>query len=149
MKFKALVHLGGKTATGIQVPAEVVEAMGSGKRPAVRVSIGGHTYRTTIAVMGGEYWIPLSAENRTRAGAAAGDEVEVDIELDHEPREVNVPLDFAEALDHEAEAKKFFDGLSYSNQRRFVLSIEGAKTEETRRRRIEKAVETLKAGKVS
>ena len=85
MKFRATVELGGKTATGIEVPTDVVEELGSGNRPAVQVKIGGHTYRTTVGRMGGRFLIPLSAENRTAAGVAAGDDVSVDITLDTAP----------------------------------------------------------------
>ncbi len=144
MKFKTTVELAGKTATGIQVPGEVVASLGQGKKPAVRVTVGSHTYRTTVAVMGGRFMIPLSAENRTAAGVAAGDEVEVGIALDHEPREVEVPQDFVDALANEPDSQKAFDKLSYSNKRRIVLSIEEAKTEETRRKRIVKAIASLK-----
>ena len=146
MRFRATVELGGKPATGIRVPAEVVASLGPSKRPAVRVAINGHTYRSTVAPLGGAHMLPVSAEIRERAGVAAGDEVEVDIELDTEPREVTVPPDFAAALDRDADAKRSFDGLSYSNKRRYVLSIEEAKTEETRQRRIAKAIDTLRAG---
>jgi hypothetical protein len=89
MRFHATVELGGKSATGIEVPPHVVEALGSGKRPAVTVTVGTHTYRTTVAVMGGRFLIPLSAENRTAAGVAAGDDVQVDVELDTQPRVVS------------------------------------------------------------
>jgi hypothetical protein len=147
MKFRTTVELGGKTATGFQVPADVVAGLGPGKRPPVRVTIGGHTYRSTVASMGGRFMVPLSAEHRNSAGVAAGDEVEVDIELDTEPREVSVPPDFTDALDHDADARRHFDGLSYSNKRRYVISIEEAKTAETRQRRIAKAVSELRAGK--
>ena len=146
MRFRATVELGGKTATGIRVPAEVVARLGPSKRPAVRVTINGHTHRSTVAPLGGVHMLPVSAEIRERAGVAAGDEVEVDIELDTEPREVTVPPDFAAALDRDADAKRSFDGLSYSNKRRYVLSIEEAKTDETRQRRIAKAIDTLRAG---
>ena len=146
MRFRATVELGGKTATGIRVPAEVVARLGPSKWPAVRVTINGHTYRSTVAPLGGRFMLPVSAEIRERAGVAAGDEVEVDIELDTEPREVTVPPDFAAALDRDADASRAFDGLSYSNKRRYVLSIEEAKTEETRQRRIAKAIDTLRAG---
>jgi Bacteriocin-protection, YdeI or OmpD-Associated/Domain of unknown function (DUF1905) len=147
MKFRAAVELGGKTATGVRVPAEVVEDLGAGKRPPVQVTIGGHTYRTTVAPSGGAYFVPLSAENRTSAGVAAGDEVEVDIELDTEPREVTVPPDFAKALDRNADAKRFFEGLSYSHKRRHVLAIEEAKAPATRQRRIDKAITMLQEGR--
>ncbi|HEX8036598.1 MAG TPA: YdeI/OmpD-associated family protein [Ktedonobacterales bacterium] len=148
MRFRAAIQLSGKTATGIRVPEEVVAGLGSGKRPSVRVTINGYTYRSTVAPMGGEYMLPVSAEVRESAGVAAGDEVDVDVELDVAPREVSVPPDLAEALDGDAEAKQFFEGLSYSNKRRFVLSIEEAKTPETRQRRIAKAVSTLHEGKI-
>jgi hypothetical protein len=148
MKFRATLQLGGKTATGIQVPAEIVESLGSSKRPAVRVTINGHTYRSTVAPMGGVYMLPVSAENCTSAGIAAGDEVEVDIELDTEPRELTIPPDFAEALDRDTEAKRFFEQLSYSRKRGYVLPIEQAKTTETRERRIAKAVSDLREGRM-
>lgn len=147
MQFRTTVALGGKTATGISVPPEVVAALGPGKRLPVRVTIGSHTYRSTVAPYGGEFMIALSAENRESAGVAAGDEVEVNIELDTEPREVTVPRDFADALDGDAAARQSFDGLSYSNKRRHVLSIEDAKTPETRQRRIDKAVGMLREGR--
>jgi hypothetical protein len=143
MRFRSTVTLGGKTATGIEVPEEVVVGLGRGKRPPVRVTLGDFTYRTTVAPMGGSYWIPLSAENRAGAGVVAGDAVEVDIEVDNEPRTVEVPPDFGAALDQHPAARRTFDALSYSHQRQWVLSVEDAKTDETRRRRIDKAVAQL------
>ena len=145
-RFRITVVLAGKTATGIQVPADVVADLGRGKRPPVRVSIRDHTYRSTVAAYGAEFWLPVSEENRRAAGVTAGDDVEVDVELDTDPREVVVPADFAAALDTDPEARRFFDGLSYSKQRRYVLSIEDAKAPETRQRRIAKAVSALRAG---
>jgi uncharacterized protein YdeI (YjbR/CyaY-like superfamily) len=100
-----------------------------------------------VAPRGDKFLIPVSAENRQSAGVAAGDEVEIDIEVDNEPREVVVPPDFAEALDGDADASRFFDGLSYSNRLRQVLSIEQAKTAETRQRRIDKVVGNLREGR--
>src|SRR3712207_3291978 len=135
MRFSTTVELGGKTATGMEVPAEVVTALGAGKKPAVRVTVGGHTYRSTIATMGGRFLLPLSAENRTAADIAAGDTVEVDVELDDAPRVVEVPTDLAAALDAEPAARRRLDPLSYSHQRRHVLAVEGAKAEATRQRR--------------
>ncbi|MEO9255215.1 MAG: YdeI/OmpD-associated family protein, partial [Tepidiformaceae bacterium] len=111
MKFRSVVELGGKTATGISVPAEVVAGLGSTKRPAVTVRLNGHTYRSTIAPMGGAFMLPLSAENRSAAGLAAGDEVEVEVELDNEIREVIVPPDFAQALNADADALRLFESL--------------------------------------
>ena len=147
MRFRATILLGGKTATGLRVPDEVVAGLGSGKRPAVRVTINGHTYRTTVAPRGEEYLVPVSADNRERAGVAAGDEVDVDIELDAEPREVTVPPDFSDALDRDPDARRFFDGLSYSQKQWFVLGIEEAKTAETRQRRIVKSIGALREGR--
>lgn len=146
MRFRTIIQRNGKTATGIQVPAEVVASLGSSKRPAVLVTINGYTYRNTIAVMGGVFMVGVSAEHRKGAGVAGGDEVDVDIELDTQPREIAVPADFAAALDADAEARQAFDRLSYSNKSRHVLSIEGAKTAETRERRIAKAIGDLHAG---
>lgn len=139
MKFRTTVELGAKTATGFCVPDEVVEALGSSKRPAVSVTVGHHTYRTTVARMGGRFMVPLAAENRTPAGVAAGDDIEVDIVLDLAPRDVELPDDFAAALAaHGLRAK--FDGLAFSHRKEWVRSINEAKTAETRQRRIDKAV---------
>ena len=146
MKFRAKLLQAGKTATGFEVPETVVEGLGAGKRPAVKVTINGYTYRSTVAPMGGKYMLGVSAEHRGASGVKAGDNLEVVLELDTAPRVVEVPSDFKAALARDAKAKKFFEGLSYSNKRWYVLPIEGAKQEETRKRRIEKAVEKLRAG---
>jgi hypothetical protein len=137
----------GTTTTGIEVPPEVIDALGKGKKPPVVVTVNGYTYRNTVAVMGGRYMISLSAKNREAAGVAAGQEVEVELELDTEPREVDVPEDFAAALAAEPKAQAFFDGLSYSQRSWFVLGIEEAKKPETRANRITKAVERLASGR--
>jgi hypothetical protein len=146
--FRAIVKASGKTATGIQVPAAVVEQLGTSKKPAVTATINGYTYRTSVASMGGVFMLPVSADVRERSGVAAGDTVDIRLELDTAPREVTVPPDFADALTRNAPAKRFFDSLSYSNRLRFVLSINGAKTDETRQRRIEKSIAMLRDGKV-
>jgi hypothetical protein len=145
--FRAKLALNGKTATGIRVPADVVESLGPSRRPAVEVTINGYSYRSTVAPRGGDFMLPVSAEHRDGAGIAAGDEVEVTLVLDDAPREVTVPADLAEALAAEAGARRFFEGLSYSRQQRYVLGIEGAKTAETRQRRIAKAVDALREGR--
>jgi hypothetical protein len=147
LKFKTTLLLAGKTATGFVVPDDIVEKLGAGKKPPVRVTIKGYTYRNTIAVMGGKFMIGVSADHRAKAGVNAGDTVGIGLELDTEPREVTVPADLQKALTKNPGAKKFFDSLSYSHRRRHVLVIEEAKTEETRQRRIEKAIEMLKEGK--
>jgi Bacteriocin-protection, YdeI or OmpD-Associated/Domain of unknown function (DUF1905) len=147
MRFRATVELGGKTATGIEVPEDVVAALGSGNRPPVAVTIGGYTYRTTVARMGGRFLIPLSAENRTGAGVAAGDQVDVDIALDSGPREVAVPADLAAALAQDEGARATFDELSYTHRKEWVRWIEEAKKAETRATRLTKTVESLREGK--
>ncbi len=143
MEFRATLDLHGKTATGISVPADVVESLGAGKRPAVTVRLKAHTYRSTIAPMGGQFFLPVSAENRAAAGVSAGDVLDVDVELDTTKREVEIPADLAAALRTSLAATRAFEALSYSNQRRHVLAINAAKAEETRARRIAKAVEEL------
>jgi Bacteriocin-protection, YdeI or OmpD-Associated/Domain of unknown function (DUF1905) len=147
VKFHSTVELGGKTATGIQVPDDVVEALSAGKRPAVTVTIGAHTYRTTVAPMAGKFFVPLSAENRNAAGVKAGDEVDVDIDLDTEPRVMEAPDDLAQALSLDQRAQQFFDTLSYSHRRAYVDWITSAKKSETRERRVGQAVEMLAEGK--
>lgn len=147
MRFRTRVELGGKTATGLEVPTDVVTALNAGRKPRVTVTIGEHTYRSTVAVMDGRFMLPLSADNRTKAGVAAGDEVDVVVELDTAERTVDVPADFAAALDAEPAARRFFETLSYSNKSWHVLNVEGAKTPETRLRRITKSVTMLRDGK--
>lgn len=142
--FSATLELGGKTATGIEVPEHVVEQLGAGKRPPVRVMLNGHAYRSTIARMRGRYMLPVSTVMRERAHVDAGDDVEVRLTHDTEPRTVTLPPDFADALREDRAAQDFFNTLSYSNRRRFVLSVEGAKTHETRQRRIARAVAALR-----
>lgn len=143
MTFRTTIRLEGKTATGIVVPPEVVEALGSGKKPAVIVEINGYKYRSSIAVRGDLYMIPLSAEHRNGAGVSAGDDVNVSLSLDTAPREVEVPADLAQLLDTTPAAKVAFEALSYSRKRAIVEPIQQAKTPETRHRRIEKALSTL------
>ena len=145
--FRTEIRSNGKTAAGISVPPEVVERLGQGKRPQVTVTIAGHSYRSTVAVMGGEYLVGVSVENRRLAGVEAGDVVDVRLELDTKPREVEVPADLAAALADEPEARAFFDGLSYSNRRWFVLNVTGTKNEETRKRRVERSVLMRKEGR--
>ena len=147
MRFRAKVELGGKTATGIPIPEGVVAAIGSGKRPAVQVTLGGHSYRTTVASMGGRYFVPLSKENREAAGVAAGDEVAVDIERDAEPRKVTIPPDLADALAGDDAARGLLDRLSYTHRKEYARWIDEAKRDETRQRRLAQALEMLRQGK--
>lgn len=148
MKFKAILELHGKTATGFTVPEELVMSFSAGKRPPVAVIINGYSYRSTVSVYGGVYMLPLSAENRAGAGVSAGEEIEVNLELDHAPRVVSVPDDLNAAINADPKAKAFFEGLSFSNKNGIVQVVEGAKAPETRLRRIEKAVNNLREGKI-
>lgn len=148
MRFRTTILQTGKTAAGIEVPEEVVQALGAGRRPPVRVTINGYSYRNTIAVMGGTYMIGVSNEHRAASGLAGGDVVDVELELDTAPGEVTVPPDLDAALDAEPAARATFDRLSYSNRSWHVLAVEGAKSEETRRRRIAKSIEALRDGRI-
>jgi hypothetical protein len=144
-KFKTKLLSAGKTATGFVVPPEVVEELGAGKRPPVTVTLNGkYTYRNTVAVMGGDYMIGVSAEHREKAGVKGGDTIEVTLVLDTAPREVEVPPELAVALSKDKAAKAAFEKLSYSHKRQHTLAIEGAKAAETRARRVEKTIEMLK-----
>jgi hypothetical protein len=147
MRFRTKILQSGKTATGIEVPANVVAALGSSKRPPVRATINGYTYRSTVAVMGGTFMLGVSDEVRRAAGVAGGDVVDVDLELDTEPRDVELPPDFAAALGRDAKAKKFFEGLSYSKKRSLITPID-VKAPDIRKQRIAKTVERLREGRV-
>ena len=148
VQFRITVVLGGKTATGLEVPEDVVSALGSGKRPAVTVTLNGaYTYRSTIAPMDGSFWIPLAAEHRTAANLNANDDVTVEVELDTAPRTIEVPDDLAAAFTTNPQAATMWQSLSYSDQRFHVLQLTGAKTDETRQRRLTKIVDTLNAGR--
>jgi hypothetical protein len=143
-RFRTSLLAAGKTATGIEVPPELIERLGAGKRPAVVVTIGSCTYRTTVGVMGGRSLIPVSADNRRQAGIAAGDAIDVALELDTAPRHVELPADLAEALGKDDAARRFFEGLSASQKKWHVQQVESAKTPETRQRRIGKSMEMLR-----
>ena len=146
MRFRTTILSAGKTAAGIEVPPEVVEALGSGRKPPVKVTINGYTYRSSVATVSGAFMIGVSNDVRRAAGVAAGEEVDVELKLDTEPRVVQVPGDLAEALDADAAARTAFDRLTYSNQRRIVMLVDDAKTPETRQRRIDKSIADLRAG---
>ena len=144
IRFRTSLLASGKNTTGIAVPAEIIEQLGSGKRPPVRVTIGSYTYRTTVGVMGGKFLIPVSADHRRQAGITAGDDLDIRLELDTEPRDAGLPADFADALSQDPAAHQFFNGLSPSQKKWHVQSVESAKTPETRQRRIGKSVELLR-----
>jgi len=144
-KFKtAIMQADGMNATGIVVPDAVVAKLGPGKRPKVVVSLKGYSCRSTVAVMGGQFMLPLAKEHRDRAGVKGGDKVEVSLELDEAPREVEVPKDLAAAL-KKAGLRAAFDKLAFTHRKEHVRAIEEAKAPETRARRIEKAVAMVAA----
>jgi len=141
--FEATLKQEGKTATGIEVPPEVVAALGTSRKPAVKVSLNGYAYRSTVAVMGGKFMLPVSAEHRQGAGVKAGDRVTVGLDMDAEPREVSVPADLQTALEENPLAQERFRQLSYSRQRQHVLAVEGTSNPDTRARRTAKVIQTL------
>jgi len=147
MRFRTTILQNGKTATGIRVPDDVMSALAAGKRPAVRVTINGHTYRSTVATVDGHPMVGVSSENRALAGVEGGDVVDVNLELDTAPREVEVPPELAAAFAADPVAKTFFDSLSNSNKSWHTLQISGAKTDETRQRRLEKSMAMLREGR--
>ena len=129
--------------TGIEVPEHVLDRLGGGKKPLVVVTLNKYTYRSAVAKMAGKFLISLSAEHRKNANVKGGDESEINLEVDTEPRRVDVPLDLQKALDKNEAAKANFEKLAPSKKKALVLSIHEAKSDETRMRRIEKALQTL------
>lgn len=145
VKFRTELVRGDGTTMGMVVPPEVVEALGQGKRPPVKVTINGYTYRNTVAVMGGQYMIGVAAVHRKPAGVENGGVVEVTLELDTEKREIEVPPELQAALDADPAAKAAWDKLSYSHQRQHVEPIAAAKAAETKARRVAKSLDILKS----
>ncbi|MDQ4137406.1 MAG: YdeI/OmpD-associated family protein [Actinomycetota bacterium] len=146
MRFDGVVEQTGRNTTGIPVPDEVLEQLGGGKKPAVKVVLNGSfEYRTTVGSMGGRPMLSLSSERRAAAGLAGGDPVDVELTLDTEPRSVEVPEDFAAALEQHPYAKAAFERLAPSHRRAHVDAITGAKAAETRQRRIDAALAKLRA----
>jgi hypothetical protein len=137
----------GKNTAGFVVPDEFVVQLGGGRHPKVRVGLNGTEFRTSIASMGGRFLLGVSAERREAAGVTAGETYDVDIELDDEPRRLEVPEDLATALDAEPGARPFFDSLSFSKQQWHVLQVTGAKQPETRARRVAASVAMLAEGR--
>jgi len=146
MRFRTELLTNGKTATGIEVPQEVMTALAAGKKPAVKVTLNGYPYRSSVATVDGKPMIGVSADVRSAAGVSAGQVVDVELELDTEKRAVALPPELAALLDADPAARAAYDRLSYSNQRRIVEPIDQTKSPETRQRRIDKAMEALRAG---
>ena len=130
-------------ATGLPVPPEAIAALGAGKKPKVIVSLNGYSYRSTVSAYGNVFMLPLSQERREAAGVKPGDKVEVTLELDSEPRTVDVPEELAAALAEKPGAREAFDALSYTTRKEYARQVSEAKAEETRKRRIAKIVEKL------
>ena len=144
-RFRTRLLAAGKTAAGVEVPENVVAGLGSTKRPLVKVTINGYTYRSAIAPMGGTYMLGVSNEVRAHTGVLPGQTIDVDVELDTEKREVEVPPELAKALAKDPSAKKYFDSLSYSRKYALAAPIANGKTPETRERNLAKAMAELKA----
>ncbi len=143
MRFRALVEPP-EPMKGLEVPKDVIESIGGGQRPPVTIAINGHSWRSRIAIMRGRYLIGLSRANRQAAGVATGDEIDVDVELDTEPRVVTEPVDLARALDADPGARAAYDRLPQGRRREYVRTIESAKRTDTRQRRVDKVLEALR-----
>ena len=145
--FKATIQNAGGGGAFVEVPFDVEKAFGS-KKPKVKAMIEGVPYRGTLVRMGTECHLLLILKSiREQIGKTFGDEIQVSVESDAEPRVVEVPSDFARALKQEKSAQTYFKSLSYSHQREYVNHITEAKREETRARRIDRTIEILKQGK--
>ncbi|MBT9257854.1 YdeI/OmpD-associated family protein [Phycicoccus sp. MAQZ13P-2] len=145
MEFTTQLEATGGTTTGFVVPDEVVEGLGGGRRPKVAATVAGHTWRTSIAAMGGRFLLGASAAVREAAGIAAGETHTVTVVLDDAPRTVEVPEDLASALAADADAARAWEALTYSAQRRHAEAVLAAKKPETRARRVESVVASLRA----
>lgn len=143
MKFRTTLQRFGGNNTGIEVPEEILTALGRGRRVKVVATVNGYTYRTSVAPAMGKILMPFSSEHRAASGLSGGEEIEVELIPDDEPREVEVPADLAAALADAPDATAFFAGLSYTHKRSYVLWVEEARKPETRSARVAKAVDML------
>lgn len=143
LEFKTTLYKSGGNTTGIIVPPEIVDGLGAGKKPKVVVVLNGFTYRSSIAVMGGDFMIPVSADIRASAKVAGGDDITVQVSVDTEERTVEIPGELKLLLDSHPTALAKFNSLSNSNKKRLALSVESAKTDETRQRRLDKVLAEL------
>ena len=147
MRFRTILLQTSRTATGVRVPEDVMTELGGGRAPKVVATINDHRWRTSVATVSGSPMVGVNADVRAATGVRGGDEIEVDLVVDTAPRTIDVPDDLARAFDAEPAARRTFDALSYSNQRFWVEPIAAAKSDETRQRRIDKAVATLREGR--
>src|SRR5438132_1494849 len=146
-KLKAKLERDDRGAVSFAIPEEVVESFRSGKRPPVQTTINGYPYRTRVAVYGGVSYVMLRKDVLEGAGVGPGDSVEVTIDLDQAPREVDVPPELTRALNADRAAQAAFEKLSYAHRKEYVRWIGEAKRDDTRRRRVQRAVEMLRAGR--
>jgi hypothetical protein len=145
--FRAIIQDAHGGGAFVQIPFDVEQAFGS-KRPKVKATIGGEPYRGTLVRMGTDYHIlGILKEIRQKVGKNIGDEVDVVVEPDTDPRVVEIPAELRMALSKDAKAQAAFEKLAYSHQREYVKSISGAKKPETRARRVVQAIERLKQAK--
>lgn len=144
IRFHTTILQTGKNTAGIQVPEEIIEQLGAGKQPLVRVTINKYTYRSAVAVMGSKYMISFNSVHRKAAGVQGGEETDVILELDLEPRTVEIPKDLNDAL-IKAKALNAFEKSAPSMKKEYVRQVEEAKAQETRERRIAKIIEKLSA----
>ena len=146
-RFKTKLQPRGPAAAVILDDAQVAAVGEGAKRFPVVATVNGYTWRTTVVRMGGEFLLGLSKEVRQGAGAEAGDEVDVTLELDTAPREVEVPEALAAALAADPEAKASFDRMAFTHRKEYARWIADAKQEQTRQRRLGQALEMIRAGK--
>jgi hypothetical protein len=146
IEFETTV-LGSGGKTGIVVPEDVIGRLGAGHRPPVHLEVNGYAYRSTVAVMGGRHLVGVNAAVRAATGLDAGHPVRVALSVATTPREVHVPADLAAVLAADDHARAFFERLPNSLQRMHVDSVNAAKTDETRQRRVQKAVALFREGK--
>lgn len=143
-KFETtLYQTPGANTTGIVVPPAVVEGLGAGKKPKMVVILNGFSYRSSIAVMGGDYMVGVSSDIRSKTGLKGGDAITVELSVDTEERTVDVPAELQAILDASPTAAEKFGKMSYSNKLRVSLAISTAKTPETMAKRVAKVTEEL------
>ena len=142
VKYKTTIVQTGNN-TGIHVPDNILEKLNGGRKPLVKVTLNGYTYRSAVGKMNDKFMISLSSENRKNANVKGGDTLEVKVALDTEARTVELPIELQVALNKNKTAKAAFEKLAPSRKKAVVLSVMEAKTEETRMRRIDKAINEL------
>lgn len=142
MKFQTIIFQKGNNL-GIEVPENVIELLSAGKRPQVVVELKGYTYRSTVGVMEGKFLIPLNSEHRKKVEITGGETVEVSLNLDTEPRTVELPQGLKGELNINKTALEFFDSLPPSSKKKIVVLLETAKTEDTFNKRLGKIVADL------